>query len=44
MHFGLGQIAEARGDAKTAAAEYRLALQAEPGLKEATAALSRLPR
>ena len=44
MHFGLGQIAEARGDAKTAAAEYRLALQAEPGLKEATAALSRLSR
>ena len=44
MHFGLGQIAEAQGDAKTAAAEYRLALQFEPNLKEATAALARLAR
>lgn len=44
MHFGLGQIAEAQGDAKTAAAEYRFALQFEPNLKEATAALSRVAR
>jgi len=42
MHFGLGQIAEARGDQKKAAAEYRLALQSEPGLAEAKAALARL--
>ena len=44
MHFGLGQIAEARGDAKAAADEYRLALQFEPNLKEATAALGRVAR
>jgi arylsulfatase A-like enzyme/Tfp pilus assembly protein PilF len=42
MHFGLAQIAEARGDAKTAAAEYRRALQLEPGLTEAKAALAKL--
>src|SRR5262249_44816013 len=42
MHVGLAQIAEARGDATTAAAEYRRALQLEPGLTEAQAALSRL--
>ena len=42
MHFGLGQIAEARGDQKKAIAEYRLALQAEPGLAEAKVALARL--
>jgi Tfp pilus assembly protein PilF len=44
MHFGLGQIAEAQGDLKTAVAEYRLSLQFEPGLKEATAALARVAR
>jgi Tfp pilus assembly protein PilF len=42
MHFGLAQIAEAKADTKTAISEYRLALQAEPGLAEAKAALTRL--
>jgi Tfp pilus assembly protein PilF len=42
MHFGLGQIAEAAGDAQQASAEYRRALQFEPGFQEAAAALSRL--
>jgi Tfp pilus assembly protein PilF len=42
MHFGLAQIAEAHGDTKKAIEEYRLALQAEPGLSEARAALARL--
>jgi choline-sulfatase len=42
MHFGLGQVAEAKGDAKTAVAQYRLALMVEPGLAPAKAALSRL--
>jgi arylsulfatase A-like enzyme/Tfp pilus assembly protein PilF len=42
MHFGLAQIAEARADPTTAAAEYREALRLEPGLAEAKAALARL--
>lgn len=42
MHFALAQIAEARGDTKTAVAEYRQALQIEPSLAEARAALGRL--
>ena len=42
MHFGLAQIAEARGDVRTAAAEYRRALALEPGLAEARAALAKL--
>jgi len=42
MHFGLGQVAEAAGDAKKAIAEYRLALQLEPTLAPAKTALSRL--
>ena len=42
MHFGLAQIAEAAGDTKTAATEYRAALQFEPTLTQAKAALSRL--
>ena len=42
MHFGLGQVAERKGDKQTAIGEYRLALQAEPGLPEARAALARL--
>ena len=42
MHFGLGQIAEAAGDKKSAAAEYRRALQIEPALTEARNALARL--
>jgi arylsulfatase A-like enzyme/Tfp pilus assembly protein PilF len=44
MHFGLGQVAEATGDAKSAAAEYRLALQLEPTFAPARDALSRLPQ
>jgi tetratricopeptide (TPR) repeat protein len=42
MHFALAQIAEARGDTKKAITEYRLALQIEPGLAEARAALAKL--
>jgi Tfp pilus assembly protein PilF len=42
MHFGLAQIAESKGDTKTAISEYRLALQAEPALVEAKSALTRL--
>jgi arylsulfatase A-like enzyme/Tfp pilus assembly protein PilF len=42
MHFGLAQIAEAQGDMRKAIAEYRLALDSEPGLSEAKAALARL--
>jgi arylsulfatase A-like enzyme/Tfp pilus assembly protein PilF len=42
MHFGLAQVAERKGDKQTAIAEYRRALQAEPGLPEAKAALVRL--
>jgi arylsulfatase A-like enzyme/Tfp pilus assembly protein PilF len=42
MHFALAQIAEAQGDARTAVAQYRAALQIEPGLNEARAALGRL--
>ena len=42
MHFGLAQIAEAQGDTRKALAEYRLALQSEPGLSEAKAAVARL--
>jgi Tfp pilus assembly protein PilF len=44
MHFGLAQIAEAKGDTERAIAEYRLALKLEPGLAEASSALSRLSR
>jgi len=42
MHFGLAQVAEASGDAKTAAAEYRLTLRLEPAFAPAKSALSRL--
>jgi len=42
MHFGLAQVAERKGDKQKAIAEYRLALQAEPGLAQARAALTRL--
>jgi arylsulfatase A-like enzyme/Tfp pilus assembly protein PilF len=42
MHFGLAQIAEAQGDTDRARREYRLALQLEPGLTEARAALTKL--
>jgi len=40
----LDRVAEATGDAKKAAAEYRLALQLEPTFAPAKAALSRLPQ
>jgi arylsulfatase A-like enzyme/Tfp pilus assembly protein PilF len=42
MHFGLAQVAEAKGDTTGAIAEYRKALQFEPGLNEAKSALARL--
>ena len=42
MHFGLGQIAEAKGDVKGAAAEYRETVRLEPSFAEAKAALARL--
>jgi arylsulfatase A-like enzyme/Tfp pilus assembly protein PilF len=42
MHFGLAQIAEARGDPKRAAAEYREAVRLEPSFADAKAALARL--
>ena len=42
MHFGLGQIAQARGDAKTAAAEYRECLRLEPAFAPAKAALAQV--
>src|SRR5205085_440416 len=42
MHFGLAQIAEAKGDAKKAIAEYREAVRLEPSFADAKAALARL--
>ena len=42
MHFGLGQIAQARGDAKTAAAEYRECLRLEPAFAPARTALAQV--
>jgi len=42
MHFGLGQVAEAKGDVTRALAEYREALRLEPSFADATAALARL--
>ena len=41
-HFGLGWVAQARGDRATAAREYRQALALDPGLTAAREALSRL--
>ena len=41
-HFGLGKLAEARGDRVTAAAEYRRALAIEPGFIAAREALAAL--
>jgi tetratricopeptide (TPR) repeat protein len=41
-HFGLGWVAQARGDRTTAAREYRQALALDPGLTAARDALSRL--
>ena len=42
MHFGLAQIAEARGDLAKARAEYAEAARLEPGFAEARAALARV--
>ena len=42
MHFGLAQIAEARGDLGRARSEYREAVRLEPGFADARAALARL--
>jgi arylsulfatase A-like enzyme/Flp pilus assembly protein TadD len=42
MHFGLGQIAQAKGDTAKAAAEYRLAISIEPTFEEARQALKRV--
>jgi len=41
-HFGLGWVAQARGDRATAAREYRQALALDPGLTAAREALARL--
>jgi tetratricopeptide (TPR) repeat protein len=41
-HFGLGWVAQARGDRVTAAREYRRALALDPGLKVARDALAKL--
>jgi arylsulfatase A-like enzyme/Tfp pilus assembly protein PilF len=44
MHFGLAQIAEAKGDLTRALAEYREAVRLEPTFAEAKAAAARLGR
>ncbi|MBP1636698.1 MAG: Tetratricopeptide repeat, partial [Acidobacteria bacterium] len=41
-HYGLGRVAEARGDTAGALREYRKALQLEPGFDQARQALARL--
>ena len=42
MHFGLAQIAEAKGDLTRAVVEYREAVRLEPSFADARAALARL--
>jgi choline-sulfatase len=42
MHFGLAQIAEAKGDLARARREYREAVRLEPGFVDARTALARL--
>jgi choline-sulfatase len=42
MHFGLGQIAEAKGDVKRAVTEYRETVRLEPSFVEAKTALARV--
>ena len=42
MHFGLAQIAESKGDAARAIAEYRDAIRLEPAFADARTALARL--
>ena len=41
-HYGLGRVAQLRGDTRRAAAEYRQALALNPALTDAKAALARL--
>jgi Tfp pilus assembly protein PilF len=41
-HFGLGWVAEARGDRAAAVREYRRALATDPGFAAAQRALARL--
>jgi Flp pilus assembly protein TadD len=41
-HFGLGMIAEARGDRAAAVTHYRRAVALDPAFKEARQALARL--
>ena len=41
-HYGLGRVAEGKGDRATAAREYGLALQLDPKLQAAREALDRL--
>jgi tetratricopeptide (TPR) repeat protein len=43
-HYALGYIAEARGDAVAAAAEYQRAVAADPGLQQARDALARITK
>ena len=43
-HFALGQIAQAKGDRVTAAAEYKRALALEPGFRPAQDALAALAK
>ena len=43
-HYGLGQVAEARGDKAAAIREYRRAVALDPALQTASAALVRLAR
>jgi Tfp pilus assembly protein PilF len=42
MHFGLAQVAEAKGDRTRAVTEYREAVRLEPSFADARAALARL--
>ena len=44
MHFGLAQIAEAKGDNPRAIVEYREAIRLEPAFADAKAGLARLER
>ncbi|HEX3703289.1 MAG TPA: sulfatase-like hydrolase/transferase [Vicinamibacterales bacterium] len=44
MHFGLGQAAQAEGDLKQAAAQYRESLRLEPAFAPARAALAAVTR
>jgi Tfp pilus assembly protein PilF len=44
MHFGLAQVAEAKGDLERASAEYREAVKLEPSFEDAKRALARVAR